>query len=206
MIQQTVIDNIDFSPNSVWVPEWSTTFFSAFRGGWTSLYGAFPYNIHYGRAVRNSTVIMTLRDPYERFASQWHWMWHTHNSTDPVFHRGRHSLQKLQQRDPVQAARVYLNDVHPVMEQYCGELHMVSQNRALESLVWRTPVKTIRYISLDHFACVLQQEFGINHYVVRNSIPNTYRQQFAPIEQLIRKKFQEDQCKWQQAKFNINTL
>ena len=166
------------------------------------MYSAFPDCIRYGRAVPNQSVVMTLRDPYERFASQWHWLWHN-NSEDPVLQQ---YLPSLQACDPVQAAQVYLHDVHPIMEEYCGELHLVSQSRALQSLLWHTPVKSMRYVSLDRFAEFLQREYSIDHYCVRNSQPNPYRQQFAPIQQLIRKTFAEDQRRWEQASLDINNI
>lgn len=169
------------------------------------MYTAFPDCIHYGRAQPDHPVVITLRDPYERFASQWHWLWHN-DSEDPVLAQYRLGLQADQLRDPVQAATVYLHEVHPIMEEYCGELHLVSQSRAVQSLLWQTAVKSTGYIRLDHFAEFLQREYSIDHYVVRNSQPNPYRQQFAPIQQLIRKTFAEDQRRWEQASLNINNI
>lgn len=195
---QTVIDNIHRSPSSVYLYEFNTTFFSAFKSGWTSLYTAFPDHVRYGRAVPHKHVVMSIRDPYLRFASQWYWLWDTDVSYDPVVQNYRSLLSDIQQQDPCVAASTYLKQIHSLIEHWCGELHLVSQSRARESLLWKTPVSDIRYVSINNFAQMFSKDYGYHHYQQRGQVKNRYGELFRPIESLIRKTFAEDQRLWEQ--------
>ena len=203
---RTVIDNINRSPSSVYQYHLRTTFFSAFKAGWTSLYTAFPDQIRYGRAVSDQSVVMSIRDPYSRFASQWSWLWNSGVDHDPVVKHYRHLLQGVQSRDPVHAASTYLKSVHPIIEHWCGELHLVSQSRALESLLWNTSVSDIRFVSIHDFAQVLSQDYGYHHYQPRNRVPNPYTELFRPIEDLVRETFAQDQRRWESVGLGINNI
>lgn len=161
--------------------------YAPFRAGHSSLFRLFESTCTWVRPPTETAMVIGLRDPYERFCSQWHMILHG-KPHDPVTAKLLQGLRGC----GVQAAQNYLEQVFPVFEAWRGNHHYTSQSTGIQHLLDDPADYTVQYIHITQWPAWLNKHLGIHNYRIENHIPTDYQLQFESLRPVIKKVFAQD--------------
>lgn len=191
----SVIDDPRYRPGWFHVGEYAL--YAPPKTGFTSLKLNLGEScLHGSRVPSDLKLIIGLRDPLERFVSQYNmlvlsgWVLNHPNPIKTTFDPDwveEWFDPELALKDPVGSARRWLQSAFPVLESWGGDHHAISQHRSIRSLLGRARIGTVEYINHrtweDWFRLHLDREY-VHHNRSYYVVPKHYFSSLKDIIQL----------------------